>query len=96
MACKYDDYDWDEVRTVHNIFYSPFCCIVSLLIVNHNIIIQLPAEVQAAAAKLGFNKALWDADKEPKECDVYWRKLSEEQKEAAKVLGYDEKSWDAS
>ena len=38
MACKYDDYDWDEVRTVHNIFYSPFRCIVSLLIVNHNII----------------------------------------------------------
>ena len=59
-------------------------------------ITQLPPEVQAAAAKLGFNKSLWDADKEPKECDVYWRKLSEEQKEAARVLGYDEKSWDAS
>ncbi|KAG7369248.1 hypothetical protein IV203_031991 [Nitzschia inconspicua] len=55
---------------------------------------ELPKDVQEAAALLGYNKKLWDTDKEPDECDVYWRELSAEQQAAAAKLGYDQKEWD--
>jgi hypothetical protein len=57
---------------------------------------ELPSEIQEAAKLLGYTKALWDKDKEPSECDKYWRKLTNAQQEAATKLGYDQKAWDAS
>ena len=58
--------------------------------------IKLPPEIRAAAQTLGFTKKLWDNDKEPKECDEYWRDLSDDQRKAAELLGYDQKGWDSS
>jgi hypothetical protein len=57
---------------------------------------ELPKDVQDAAELLGFNKKLWNDDKEPRECGVYWRELSPEQQAAATKLGYSQKAWDQS
>lgn len=57
---------------------------------------ELPKDIQEAAKLLGFTKTLWNNDKEPDECDEYWRKLSTAQQEAATKLGYDQKQWDSS
>eukprot|EP00985_Skeletonema_marinoi_P021261 scaffold12950_cov169-Skeletonema_marinoi.AAC.7 len=57
---------------------------------------ELPAEVQQAAAALGYNKSLWDKDDEPDACDEYWKDLTPAQQQAATVLGYNKKSWDKS
>ena len=56
---------------------------------------ELEPSVQAAASKLGFTPAMWDADEEPDVCDEYWKDLSEEQKAAAATLGYTGESWNA-
>ena len=56
---------------------------------------ELPANIKAAAAALGYNKQLWDSDTEP-ECDEDWKDLTLVQKQAATVLGYNEKTWDKS
>ena len=40
---------------------------------------ELPPEIQAAAAKLGYNKKYWDKDKVPKESDEDWKDLTPEQ-----------------
>lgn len=56
---------------------------------------ELPADVKAAAQKLGYNQKYWDKDKTPKECDEYWKDLTPEQQQAAKLLGYDEKAWNS-
>lgn len=42
---------------------------------------ELPEEVKAAAAKLGYNQKYWDRDKQPKESDEYWKDLTPEQQE---------------
>jgi hypothetical protein len=39
---------------------------------------------------------MWNADQEPKECNKSWKRLPDEQKAAAGVLGYDQATWDAS
>ena len=57
--------------------------------------VELPTEVQKAAATLGYDNEAWDNDKEPKICDKYWGELKDNEKAAAAVLGYDEKAWDA-
>eukprot|EP00579_Thalassiosira_antarctica_P005086 CAMPEP_0201882402 /NCGR_PEP_ID=MMETSP0902-20130614/13798_1 /ASSEMBLY_ACC=CAM_ASM_000551 /TAXON_ID=420261 /ORGANISM="Thalassiosira antarctica, Strain CCMP982" /LENGTH=68 /DNA_ID=CAMNT_0048410907 /DNA_START=5 /DNA_END=211 /DNA_ORIENTATION=+ len=56
---------------------------------------ELPKDVQAAATKLGYNKKMWDKDKEPECCDEDWEDLNEEQRQAAGVLGYTKESWDS-
>ena len=50
--------------------------------------------IQSTAKKLGYTKKLWDGDKEPEVSDEYWDDLTEEQRQAATVLGYDKDSWD--
>eukprot|EP00574_Skeletonema_japonicum_P003105 CAMPEP_0201724906 /NCGR_PEP_ID=MMETSP0593-20130828/8478_1 /ASSEMBLY_ACC=CAM_ASM_000672 /TAXON_ID=267983 /ORGANISM="Skeletonema japonicum, Strain CCMP2506" /LENGTH=77 /DNA_ID=CAMNT_0048216211 /DNA_START=55 /DNA_END=288 /DNA_ORIENTATION=+ len=55
---------------------------------------ELPEEVKAAAKKLGYNKKMWDGDKEPDACDEYWDDLDEDQRQAATVLGYNKDTWD--
>eukprot|EP00574_Skeletonema_japonicum_P006660 CAMPEP_0201714626 /NCGR_PEP_ID=MMETSP0593-20130828/1024_1 /ASSEMBLY_ACC=CAM_ASM_000672 /TAXON_ID=267983 /ORGANISM="Skeletonema japonicum, Strain CCMP2506" /LENGTH=67 /DNA_ID=CAMNT_0048203917 /DNA_START=22 /DNA_END=225 /DNA_ORIENTATION=+ len=57
---------------------------------------ELSAEVQAAAAALGYNQKIWDADEEPDACDEDWKDLTAAQQKAATVLGYNKKSWDSS
>lgn len=47
---------------------------------------ELEPSVQAAASKLGFTPAMWDADEEPDACDEYWK----DQKAAVATLGYTE------
>ena len=54
---------------------------------------ELPDDAKAAAKVLGFNKKMWNGDREPASCDENWTDLTKEQQEAAAVLGYDEKSW---
>ena len=39
---------------------------------------------------------MWDNDKEPDTEDMDWHELTEEQRKAAEVLGYNQKTWDAS
>lgn len=56
---------------------------------------ELPEDAKAAAKALGYNKKMWNGDREPACCDEYWKDLTQEQQEAATVLGYDEKSWDS-
>lgn len=48
----------------------------------------------STAKKLGYNKKMWNGDKEPDACDEYWDDLDEDQRQAATVLGYDKESWD--
>jgi hypothetical protein len=55
---------------------------------------ELPGGVQKAATVLGYTKAMWDGDKEPKTCDKDWKDLTTDEKAAAKKLGFDKKSWD--
>ena len=57
---------------------------------------ELPAEVREAAAKLGYNKKLWDKDKTPEICDKSWKDLTAEQQAAAEILGYSVDNWDDS
>ena len=57
---------------------------------------ELPADVQEAATKLGYNKKLWDKDKTPEICDKYWKDLTAEQQAAAEILGYSVDNWDDS
>ena len=56
---------------------------------------ELPMNVKEAAKTLGYNKKLWDNDKEPECVDEDWDDLTKEQQKAAKVLGYNKKTWDA-
>jgi hypothetical protein len=55
-----------------------------------------PQDIQEAAAALGYNKSIWDSGKDPKECNVYWKDLSETQQAAATKLGYSQAEWDSS
>jgi hypothetical protein len=55
-----------------------------------------PQDIQEAAAALGYNKAMWDSGKDPKECNVYWKELSDTQQAAATKLGYSQAEWDSS
>ena len=57
---------------------------------------ELPEDIQDAAKVLGYDKKMWNKDKEPKESDKDWEELSSEQQEAASKLGYDQTSWDSS
>jgi len=56
---------------------------------------ELPKDVKKAAELLGFDKQMWDADREPAACDKYWKDLAEAEKLAAVVLGYNEGMWNA-
>jgi hypothetical protein len=56
---------------------------------------DLPADVQAAAGKLGYNEDFWDDDEDPDESDKDWDELTEEQRDAARILGYDEDKWNS-
>ena len=57
---------------------------------------ELPAEVQKAAAVLGYNAKKWDADEETDFEDCDWDELNAEQQKAAAVLGYNKQKWDES
>lgn len=54
---------------------------------------ELSTDAKKAAETLGYNKKMWDNDKEPKLCDKYWKELTADQQSAAAVLGYDETKW---
>eukprot|EP00588_Corethron_pennatum_P009292 CAMPEP_0194274718 /NCGR_PEP_ID=MMETSP0169-20130528/7732_1 /TAXON_ID=218684 /ORGANISM="Corethron pennatum, Strain L29A3" /LENGTH=72 /DNA_ID=CAMNT_0039017989 /DNA_START=90 /DNA_END=308 /DNA_ORIENTATION=- len=56
---------------------------------------ELPPNVQAAAAVLGYTKAMWDGDKHPASEDKDHADLSQAEKDAAKTLGYTAETWDA-
>ena len=57
---------------------------------------ELPKEVQEAAKELGYDKKMWDKDKEPDTADLDWDELTPEQQKAAEILGFDQKTWDES
>ncbi len=38
---------------------------------------------------------MWDKDREPDVCDEDWNDLTDEQRAAAEVLGYDAETWEA-
>jgi len=54
---------------------------------------DLPADIQDAAAILGYTKRHWNMDLTPKECDGYWRDLTPEKQQAALKLGYTRETW---
>jgi len=43
---------------------------------------------------LGYEKKTWDSGAKTDAEDSDWNELTDEQKKAATVLGYDEASWD--
>ena len=51
-------------------------------------------EAKAAAIKIGYTPEIWAADGDTPLSDKDWSELTQEQKDAAAVLGYDEESWD--
>jgi hypothetical protein len=53
----------------------------------------LPILVHLSCNHLLIYSDLWDDDEEPEECDKQWSELNEEQKAAARVLGYNEVKW---
>lgn len=52
---------------------------------------ELPKEVQEAAKVLGYDKKMWDNDKEAETEDLDWCELTPAQQKAAEVLGYNQK-----
>ena len=56
---------------------------------------DLPPDVQAAYAVLGYEEMMWDAGLEPESNDMWWREMSQEMQDAALFLGYTEEMWDA-
>ena len=58
---------------------------------------SLTASVRKAAITVGFSPSgnMWDEDRYPETSSKPWGALSAEQHTAAKVLGYEQKSWDA-
>jgi hypothetical protein len=54
----------------------------------------LPPHAQAAAETLGYNQQSWDGSKKVAASSKSWKDLSADEKEAAKVLGYDRCRWD--
>ena len=69
----------------HSLHYMcAVCDIINIIIIIIIIIMdrdELPAEIQAAAAKLGYKQKYWDKDKTPKECDQDWDDLTPDQQE---------------
>ena len=56
---------------------------------------ELTTDEQAAAARIGYDAALWDAGGVPTTCENLWRCLSTVEQQAAAYLGYTQASWDA-
>jgi len=54
---------------------------------------DLPPTAQSAAQTLGYTQSIWDSGSTPENMDLWWDCLSEEQREAATLLGYDEIEW---
>ena len=50
------------------------------------------------AAVFGYNRKSWDKGEECRSdsCDKWWKELTRQEKQAAMVLCYDQKSWDSS
>merc|ERR1712161_183207 len=56
--------------------------------------VDLPPNVQSAAATLGFTSALWDADQHtPTNIAKDWNELTATETQAATTLGYTEQTW---
>jgi hypothetical protein len=54
---------------------------------------DLPPDIQAAYATLGYNETAWNGAIEPPSNDLYWDELSPELQEAASFIGYYEELW---
>lgn len=52
--------------------------------------------MRQAAILLGYNSFIWDQGLEIEELNVLWNELTDEFKDAARKLGYDEAKWNAS
>lgn len=63
---------------------------------NIGFIINQPHHLaaKAAATTLGFNEKMWDENKKPHLCDKYHEDLTDEQQDAAAILGFSEVTWD--
>jgi len=55
---------------------------------------DLPPEIQAAYATLGYNEQMWDNGIEAESDDMYWNELTIEMQQAATTIGYSQESWD--
>jgi hypothetical protein len=55
---------------------------------------DLPPEIQAAYATLGYNEQMWDQSIEAESNDMYWNELTIEMQQAATFIGYSQESWD--
>ncbi|KAL3942714.1 MAG: hypothetical protein SGBAC_003159 [Bacillariaceae sp.] len=55
---------------------------------------DLPFNVQEAATRLGYTEQIWSQENSEDPNKKYWEELDQEEKVAAKVLGYDEVHWD--
>eukprot|EP00984_Skeletonema_dohrnii_P010709 scaffold4199_cov110-Skeletonema_dohrnii-CCMP3373.AAC.2 len=54
---------------------------------------DLPPEIQAAYATLGYNEQMWDNGIEAESDDMYWNELTIEMQQAATTIGYSQESW---
>jgi hypothetical protein len=55
--------------------------------------VDLPSHIQDAAVVLGYDKKIWDADKEAASSKKDWEELSHAEQEAARSLGYNRSKW---
>ena len=55
---------------------------------------DLPPEIQAAYATLGYNEQMWDNGIEAESDDSDWNELTIEMQQAAITIGYSQESWD--
>jgi hypothetical protein len=56
---------------------------------------KLPTKIQNAMTTLGYSKHIWDdTNVRPPAFQKYWDDLTEEEKKAAKEIGYQEEEWD--
>ena len=78
-------------RCVGDLVYLESCAILSSLCHSECVFQELPKEVQEAAKTLGYDKKMWDNDKEAETEDMDWDELSPAQQKAAEVLGYNQK-----
>lgn len=91
---KYDDYDWDELPKNVQEAAKKLGCVLSgirLQVVSFVLISTVKTDHSLSLFRLvcfRYTKGLWDADKDPEETDEYWKDLTPEQQEAAKILGY--------
>ena len=96
-------YSVNAVTVTYVLFRSPWAAL-SQIVISRNTAegalyddydwADLPPPIREAAEVLGYNRNMWDNEKEPPSGSKEWDDLSRAEQEAAALLGYNRKKWD--